>query len=304
MMNLSKLSICMITYNHEAFIAQAIESVLMQQTDFNYELVIGEDCSTDSTREIVVDYHKRYPDKIKLLLNENNLGAMQNFVQTIKACTGKYIALLEGDDYWTDPLKLQKQVDFLEANPEYSLCFHNAIIEYEDGSPNKLFANLEEREYSGYEVFDNWLAATNSWMFRNSFKMPDYFSKIIFGDIALLMTIAENGKLYCINDTMSVYRRHSSQTTNFYTKSMHIALIKQYELMSKFYKNKYDKIIRGRILNHAKNIIYGRSPTPTEIRYYLLKMVMWSPGIVFTKFFFTNFYVFYFKAFMRKFFTK
>ena len=110
-----KVSVAMITYNHERFIAQAIESVLMQQTDFAVELVIGEDCSTDGTRAIVRDYGERYPERIRLLLPEHNLGMMPNFVATLKACRGQYVASVEGDDYWTDPHKLQKQVDFLES---------------------------------------------------------------------------------------------------------------------------------------------------------------------------------------------
>ena len=97
-----KVSVCMITYNHERFIAQAIESVLMQETDFRVELVIGEDCSTDGTRAIVREFGERFPERIRLLLPEHNLGMMPNFVATLSACRGQYVALLEGDDYWTD----------------------------------------------------------------------------------------------------------------------------------------------------------------------------------------------------------
>ena len=129
-----KVSVHMITYNHERFIAQAIEGVLMQQTDFAVELVIGEDCSTDGTRAIVRRYGERYPERIRLLLQERNLGARANALATLNACRGQYIALCEGDDYWTDPTKLQKQVDFLESHPECSLCFHRVLVVYEDGS--------------------------------------------------------------------------------------------------------------------------------------------------------------------------
>ena len=119
------VSVHMITYNHEKYIAQAIESALMQKTNFDYEIVIGEDCSTDKTRKIVDTYAKKYPDKIKLILNEKNIGMIPNFIKTLNMCRGKYIAMLEGDDYWTDPYKLQKQVDFLETNPDYGLV-HSA----------------------------------------------------------------------------------------------------------------------------------------------------------------------------------
>lgn len=123
----------MITYNHEKYIVQSIDSVLMQRTNFDYEIVIGEDCSTDKTREIVLEYKAKYTGRIKLLLQEKNVGMMQNFIDTLRACNGKYIALLEGDDYWTDPLKLQKQMDFLEANPEYGMISSDVNLIDENG---------------------------------------------------------------------------------------------------------------------------------------------------------------------------
>src|ERR1700739_2391661 len=111
------ISVCMITYNHEKYIAQAIESVLAQKTNFPVELVIGDDYSTDSTRKICLDYKKKHPDILKLRFPDKNMGMMPNFIANLKECDSRYIALLEGDDYWTDPYKLQKQFDFLEANP-------------------------------------------------------------------------------------------------------------------------------------------------------------------------------------------
>ena len=131
-----KVSVLMVTYNHEAFIGQAIESALAQETNFDYEIVIGEDCSTDQTQEIAQEFQQRYPDRIRLLLRKNNLGGggKENFVKTYQACQGKYIAMLEGDDYWTSPHKLQTQVDFLESHPHFSLSSHNVFIHYEDKS--------------------------------------------------------------------------------------------------------------------------------------------------------------------------
>lgn len=111
-------------YNHAPYIAEAIESVLMQQTDFRYELVIGEDCSTDDTRAVAVEYATRYPDRVRVLLHERNLGIFDNDQAILRACRGEYIAWLEADDYWTSPHKLQKQVALLETHPDYSACFH------------------------------------------------------------------------------------------------------------------------------------------------------------------------------------
>ncbi|MBM3299903.1 MAG: glycosyltransferase, partial [Deltaproteobacteria bacterium] len=110
-------SVLMITYNHRPYIAQAIECALNQQTDFPFEIVIGEDCSTDGTREIVFEYQRKHPDVIRVLTSDRNLGPMHNFLRTFDACTGKYVAICEGDDYWHHPEKLKMQVDFLESHP-------------------------------------------------------------------------------------------------------------------------------------------------------------------------------------------
>lgn len=117
------VSVKMITYNHAPFIANAIECVLKQKTNFPFELVIGEDCSTDGTREIVFEYQKKYPDIIRVITSEQNVGMKKNGYRTTKACRGKYIAFCEGDDYWHHPEKLQKQVDYLESNEECGLVY-------------------------------------------------------------------------------------------------------------------------------------------------------------------------------------
>ena len=126
------VSVWITAYNHEKYIAEALDGVLNQQTNFDYEIVLGEDGSTDRTREIVLAYQKKYPGKFKLFLPEKNMGMLEITKPTFEMCTGKYIAFLDGDDYWTDPLKLQKQVDLLEANPDISFCYHNAKGYYQD----------------------------------------------------------------------------------------------------------------------------------------------------------------------------
>ncbi|MEW6115771.1 MAG: glycosyltransferase [Nitrospirota bacterium] len=125
------VSVKMITYNHAPFITQAIEGVLQQKTDFPFELVIGEDCSTDGTREIVFEYQKKYPDIIRVITSDKNVGMKKNGLRTVKACTGTYIAFCEGDDYWHHPGKLQKQVDYLERHPECGLVFTDYDFYYD-----------------------------------------------------------------------------------------------------------------------------------------------------------------------------
>jgi len=125
------VSVKMMTYNHAPYIGQAIEGVLQQKTSFPFELVIGEDCSTDGTREIVFNYQKKYPDIIRVITSDRNVGMTANSRRTTKACRGKYIAFCEGDDYWHHPEKLQKQVDYMETHPECGLIFADCDIFYE-----------------------------------------------------------------------------------------------------------------------------------------------------------------------------
>lgn len=207
------VSVCMITYNHEKFISEAIEGVLMQKTTFPIELIIGEDCSTDATRSICVDYKKNYPEIIKLQLPETNKGMMRNFIENMQAATGKYIALCEGDDYWTDPYKLQKQVDFLDANEEYSFCFHdNIILNQKTGEKRiRIGERLIDRTVDLKSIILEKNMATATLVFRNIInwkKIPEWFSQIGQGDYGLVVLLAENGFGQFLPDVMSVYRIH------------------------------------------------------------------------------------------------
>ena len=138
-----KVSVLITTYNQEDFIAQAVGSALMQTVDFPYEIVIGEDASTDQTREIVLRFQQKYPDKLRVLLRDAadaerdraaGLGGKGSFVNCLAACKGQYVALLDGDDYWSSSHKLQKQVDFLDQHPDFAISFHNAKAIIDDGT--------------------------------------------------------------------------------------------------------------------------------------------------------------------------
>lgn len=123
-----KVSVAMITYNHEPYIEQAVRSVMMQQTDFEYELIIGEDCSTDRTREVLLRLKDEFGARIRLLLHPHNLGMVDNFFAVYEACQGQYIALIEGDDCWIHPRKLQMQIEYMESHPECVISYHRAIL--------------------------------------------------------------------------------------------------------------------------------------------------------------------------------
>lgn len=203
------LSVCLITYNHVNYVEQAIEGVLQQKVDFSWELIIADDCSTDGTREIVINYQKKYPNSIKLILQEKNVGAAQNWIDLITCPDSKYIAYFEGDDYWTDPLKLQKQVDFLEKNPAIVCHCHNAKI-WENGKLTEDYNSMFfPRELSRRDVITSSGIPTASVTFRNVFKdkMPDYLLNSSM-DIILYFSLASHGNFYMSNEFMSVYRLH------------------------------------------------------------------------------------------------
>lgn len=212
------VSVEMITYKHGAYIAQAIEGVLMQETTFNYELIVSDDCSPDNTEIIVnslISSHSK-GHLIKYFRHKKNIGMNANADFAIKQCTGKYIALCEGDDYWTDPLKLQKQVDFLESNPSYVMACHsinelkNDVLHKADWRCNKNRAKYKLEDYL-YELFFH----TSSVVYRNV-TLPSYLNstKILNGDYAVFSFILTKGKLYYFNEIMSVYRKHDGGITN------------------------------------------------------------------------------------------
>ena len=151
-MNAPLVSVKMITFNHAPFIAQAIEGVLRQKTNFPFELVIGEDCSTDGTREIAYRYQEKYPDIIRIVTSDQNVGMKKNGYRTTKACNGKYIAFCEGDDYWHHPGKIQKQVDYLEANPDCGMIYSS----YDVYHPESKRTIRDFIKYRNWQIPEQW----------------------------------------------------------------------------------------------------------------------------------------------------
>jgi glycosyltransferase involved in cell wall biosynthesis len=200
----------MITYNHELFVAQAIEGILNQQTDFDIEVIIADDASTDSTQKVIEHLLKEHPSgrKVMYVRNERNLGVMSNFIQALKRCSGKYIALCEGDDFWIGASKLQKQVDYLEANPQVAVCLHNGFIQ-ENGrivgkSRGESFAVYSRKHVIKSRV----LAPTASYCFRNQIQYPDWMLSVYGGDTALLFLLSGIGEIHYLPDIMCTYRKN------------------------------------------------------------------------------------------------
>jgi glycosyltransferase involved in cell wall biosynthesis len=223
------VSVCVETYQHAPYIRDTLDSILMQKTDFAFEIVLGEDESTDGTREICIEYAEKYHGKIRLFLNSRKNviyingwpTGRWNLVNNLKNARGKYIALLSGDDYWTDPYKLQKQVDVLERHPECIAChhWHKYAIKDESGT----YIEIPAPKYCGQgyfpqkigtvrHIFANKLRIkSRTVMFRNILSEidfpPEWFMHVAFGDVPLSMIIGEYGDFYFIDHPMAVYRQ-------------------------------------------------------------------------------------------------
>lgn len=281
---MTKVSVCMITHNHEKFIKQAIESVLMQKTDFDYELVIGEDFSTDKTRKIVLKCQKKYPNKIKLILNKKNLGIIPNFIQTLKKCKYKYIALLDGDDYWTSPNKLQKQVNFLENNTDFVICFHNArTLDQETGDCSKLFFyGIQKKVWGLDDLLRNNFIPTLTCVFKNHLfdKFPEWYYHAFPNDWPLHIINAQYGKIGYIDKIMATYRNHGkgavtgSNPINNYKR-----YIKTFESIKSYISPKYKPIVNETISKFyfELSIFYNKEKRFNQAKMTIIKCIKNSP---------------------------
>jgi len=232
-----ELSVCMITFNQEHYIQEAIEGVIMQKCNFNFELIIGDDCSTDNTRSFCEDFVSKY-NNINLITSNINLGITSNFVRTLQVCNGKYVALCEGDDYWIDPYKLQKQVDFLEANPECILVHTNGYIK----KNNKLIpwhewdileGDVQQTFYYGPSV-RTCTALLRAEPLLEYLNLLNFSNIKIIGDWPIFAYYSTKGKFGYLRDKMSVYRINSNSITsrklliNYFNYSKDVIEVKRF----------------------------------------------------------------------------
>lgn len=210
------VSIICITYNHEQFIAQTLEGFTSQKTNFGYEIIIHDDASTDNTPQIIKKYAKEYPGVFVTLLEKENRYSKGDyaFVEEMFAMArGKYIAMCEGDDYWVDPIKLQRQVDFMEKHPDYALVFHPVKVFFENNEepPSIYPTEKHASHFTTNELLRRNFIQTNSVMYRRQ-NYQTMSKNIVPGDWYLHLYHAQFGKIGFINEVMSVYRRHSGGT--------------------------------------------------------------------------------------------
>ena len=250
-----------LTYNHQNYLEDALKGFLMQETSFPFIAVVIDDCSTDKTAQVLRAYEKKYPEIIKAVYLKENYYSQQKSKNDIFDPfdrEAKYIALCEGDDYWTDPKKLQKQVEFMESHADCSLCFHRVIVQSENERDKRRFDHLEEREFSAREIYEKWTIPTCSSLFRKSLYQQHYQVKkgIVYGDIYLWLQLAEVGKLFCLGFCGGVYRRHENGLSVKWDLQQYIRLYHQYFFFEKRFPSFKDIARRDQSIT-LEGIIYA-----------------------------------------------
>jgi len=263
-MNGPLVSVCLITYNHKKYIEQAIESVLAQKINFDWEIIVADDFSTDGTRDILKKYQQKYPQLFRLILQEKNVGPAANFFDLISSPKGKYIAYMECDDYWTDPMKLQTQTDFMEANPNFSLCFGKTevLTESPEGAAHlNIYGEPPVEILDLHALIQKHYIPSSTLFFRTAFlTFPEFFHTALSGDIMLEVLLVEKGPAKYFSQFFSAYRLHASGITQS-AHNIGQGQKRLYQLfveLNKYFDYKYNDIFRQKLAAIAKvNLVRG-----------------------------------------------
>ena len=292
-----------LVYNHEPYLRDCLEGFVMQQTNFPFVAVIHDDASTDASAAIIREYELKYPNIIKPIYENENLYKKNKHLlrqimnDAIDATGAKYVAFCEGDDYWTDPLKLQKQVDFMEANPEYSMCFHKVEVISHDKNDENLYSHLQEKEYTASEIYEKWTVPTCSVLYnRHKFKLLRP-KKCLFGDIVLFLSLANGGKLFCLDIIGGVYRRHQKGVSTQCNNEQYKALYHQYKEMEKLFPN-VREISKRKQMDYLSCLIYDKNSVDTWK--YRFRYMWMNKKLFFSSFFTTTILSYMIKPFTRK----
>lgn len=308
-----KVSVIIPAYNFEKYIAQTIEGVLMQETNFQVEILIHDDASTDATAEIIRSYQDKYPNRIHSILQSENQYSKGKWgaKALYKMARGKYIALCEGDDLWTDPTKLQKQVDFMEAHSNCSISCHKVLYHFEDdGQKDYEFPDIDgNRVFLKEELYGNYISATCSMLFLNERinELEEFNTGFLVGDLPIIYFYLSFGDMAYLADRMATYRLHSQ---SFYhpLKTIQQEFI-QFDTFVKLktrLRIKGSKKIDRKIINHGLHILeayqkemnyrgmrqilrqslqarpkISRSQLPYYIKYALIAFVPWVDKLFF-----------------------
>ena len=249
-----KLNVLLITYNHEKLIRRCLQGVINQKVNFPIEVIVGEDCSTDGTRRILLEVKEEFPDLFNILPRPNNLGAFANFVDVFRHANGEYIALLEGDDWWSCPTKLQQQVDFLDANKSYSGITHNAFrFEEASGRVIGLYSNGVPSDLYLRDLARCLPVATCAAVFRNvlSRELPEWFLSVKMGDWPLHLLHAQHGPIKYIDEPLAHYCIHSEGMWGGATRIAQIErLLELHSRINAVLDYEFDAEVRRTMSNH------------------------------------------------------
>lgn len=280
------VAVCCITYNQTDYISDCIESIFLQKTNFDFKVYVGDDNSTDGTWEKLLKYQMKLGSKLCLIRNINKtayLPGKLNFINTLSECKAKYIALCEGDDYWTDPYKLQKQVDFLERNDNYALVFHDVKI-LKDGVLVKDYLTRQVEETTTIlDLADGNYIHTPSVAFRyREDLIPNWFYDCPIGDYALHMLSSQYGKIKKLSDTMAVYRVHSN---SYYSSKSELdnaaRMIHQLELMLNQFSSDVQVRLKKNLLN-LLNILIASDLSDELKSQYIHKKAVYDENYAFS----------------------
>lgn len=272
------LSIYVLTYNHEKHIAKALDSILMQKTQYSYEILVGEDCSTDGTRKVLETYEKKYPGKFQMFYREKNMyGQIPSNASDLRSrCKGKYVIALEGDDYWLDEYKLEKQIKFLEEHPEYIGVAHNCVVVDENSKEKEEdYPECKDKEYTiKHYVSEIMPGQLTTLMYRNIIKDENVDTSLLekglgLGDRLTYFALILNGKIRCIQESMSayrfVYKSGSSFTANYKfdfikTEKINLNMIEYAEKINSPEGIKYAELL------YFRNLMNGVSSKQCNLR--------------------------------------
>ena len=286
------VSVSVPTYQHKPYIRECLDGILGQKTNFAFEVILGEDESTDGTRDICKEYAINHKNIIRCYLRsrkdviyiDGNPSGKFNGIENLKAARGKYIALCEGDDYWTDPYKLQKQVEYLENHPECSMCFHSAKIVYENGDKEPdIYVPPEKKEkFTIDELLNSNFICTCTIVFRKGLfgDFPRWYYDSAIGDWALSILNAVHGDIGYLDEVMAVYRVHSNgYWSGKDDTERRILLIQMIGNVNRHFSYKYNNIIRRRISHEYFKIAenYLNDGDRKNSRKYLSKSVILCP---------------------------
>lgn len=241
-----KISVVVTSFNHENYIKKCMDSILIQKGDFKLELIVGDDCSQDNTRKILEQYQKQHPSIINLLPKTKNMGVSKNLKRCMEAVTGEYVAVCEGDDCWIDPLKLQKQIKFLEKRKDCAFCF-NSIFMYHENKKDKNYIfqkDLTKDTYTTRElILDNFIGNFSSCMYRTDIvkKLPNELYDLFTVDWMFNIACSEHGSIGFINEPMTLYRIHDKGLWSGKNRTLQYSeLSKHIDSYNKFLKFKYN----------------------------------------------------------------